>query len=307
MSNIKAKSLKKGDIIAVIAPSRYVGDFGVSLEKGISLLKEMGFIVKIGKYLHGKNLNSAGTVIERLSDVNDAINDKNVKAIFCALGGDSSNEIIEYIDYEGLRKNPKIIMGFSDITHILLAIQKETSLVTIYGPNVKDIGAASVDGLDALKNFLIGNQEMVKYENDLEVIKHGKVEGELIGGNLFVVNALMSSRYSPSLDGKIIFIEDIDEGISTIRFQLQQMKLSGSFSKIAGMVVGHIVRDEESLVDSALKELLLEVTKDFSFPIIHVEYFGHGLETFYPLPIGVRALIDTESKGFSLLEETFLK
>lgn len=306
MDTIKARPLRRGDSIAVIAPSRYVGDFSASVEKGMLMLKEMGFDVRMGTHAYGKNRNASGTAAERLFDMNSAINDGNVRAIFCALGGDSANEIIEGIDYEALKRNPKIIMGFSDITHILLAVWKETSLVTVYGPNVKDIGVASTDGLDALKHFLTGNQGSVAYGSGLRVVKPGVAQGELIGGNLFVINALMSSKYAPNLDGKIIFIEDIDEGISTIRFQLQQMKLSGAFSKITGMVVGHIVRDESS-IESTLDELLLEITSDFSFPIVHVEYFGHNLTTFYPMPIGIRASIDTASGSFSLLDEAFLQ
>lgn len=298
--------LKKGDIVTVIAPSRYIGDFNDLVNRGILALENMGLIVKTGKFIHEKNANSSGTVTQRVADLNDAIRNDKVKAIFCALGGDSANDLLEHIDYEFLKENPKIIMGFSDATHLLLAIQKKSSLVTIHGPNVKDIGAASADGLLALENFIFGRQELVSYGEGIEIVKKGKAEGVLIGGNLFVINALTGSEFMPDLTGAVLFIEDIDEGISSIRFQLQQLRLTGAFSKIAGIVVGHVVGDE-SLSHTELSELLLEITNGFSFPIIHVEYFGHGLETFYPLPVGVRASIDTDKRIFSLSEKTFLE
>lgn len=301
MKLLKPKALQKGDCIAIIAPSRYIGEFHESLEKGISVLEGMGFFVQRGKYLQGRWRNASGTVDERLEDFNEALRDRKVRAIFCALGGDCSNQLLEQLDYEALKDDPKLIMGFSDITHFLLAIQRTASVVTVHGPNIKDVGVALEEGVSALEHFITGSADKIPYSKDLQVIRPGNAEGALLGGNLFVLNSLLATPYMPELDNKIIFIEDIDEGISTISFQLQRLRLTGALERIAGMVIGHVIRDK-STSEVPLDEVVLEATKDFSFPIVKVGYFGHGLDVFYPIPLGTRAAIDSGKKEFKLIE-----
>lgn len=285
MTVIKPKKIETGDSIGVIAPSRYVYDFEKKINKGAKALKAMGFNIVFGKNLKKRFFNSAGKIMERANDINEMFANKKIKAIICAVGGDSANQILEHINYNLIRKNPKVIIGFSDITTLLLGIFHKASLITFHGPNLKDFNNLTIESKIFLRSLLFESKGVpCNYPGKIEVIKHGKASGRLVGGNLFVINSLIPSKFIPKLEKSILFWEDIDDGLSSIEFQLYQLKLSGKIDKISGMIIGNVIRNPKNK-NRPLKNIVLDITKNLNIPIIKVDYFGHGVRNFYIFPI----------------------
>jgi len=300
MKLINPKKIKKGDTIGIIAPSRNTGEFKKQINDGIKILEQMGYKIKLSQYFNKKYYQSAGTIKNRIDDLHAMFSDSSVKAIFSALGGDSSNQLLPYINYELIKKNPKIFIGFSDITHLLLALNKKSSLMTFYGPSLKDLPMLTKKSLFFL-NKQLSIDNFIEAYPPFEIIKPGKACGSLVGGNLFVLNALAYSEYMPTVDGKILFWEEIDDNLSAVEFQLYQLKINGILEKISGMVVGHIEKPKYSKERlRPLAEIILDITQKHKFPIIKVNYFGHNVSNFYSLPIGANALINTHKKLFEL-------
>jgi muramoyltetrapeptide carboxypeptidase len=230
--------------------------------------------------------------------------DPEVKAIICATGGISSNQILELIDYDLISKNPKIFIGYSDNTNPLLAINKKTGLVCFYGPDICELPFLRQEALESFLKFLTTG--VIGLPGKIEVIKKGKEAGKLVGGYLPAINGLMTSEFSPKFSGSVLFWENVNESPSKIDFLLNQLKLSGNLKKISAMVVGHL----ENCVDAKyqqdnkqIEQIVLEVCKNYDFPIIKVDFFGHEIKDFYCLPIGAEVLIDTESKVFKISSE----
>lgn len=299
MKTIKPTKIKLDDLIGVIAPSREISDFRSEILAGLDILKNLGFKIKLGKTFNKGYYLSAGKPTERARDFEAMIADQDVKAIFCALGGDATNQILDLIDFELLKRNPKVIIGFSDITNLLLAAWTKAAIVSIYGPNLKDLPSLTPRSRDCLFHLLTDNSHPI-YPSSIQVIRSGKAQGKLIGGNLFVINSLSATRYCPDFKNAILFFEDIDESISSLDFQLYQLKLSGILDKISGLIIGKIVGRKKS--SQPIEELVLTLTSNKKYPIVKVDYFGHRVKNFYPLPIGIDFLIDTGSKTIKTLE-----
>lgn len=298
MKIIKPPKLGRGDTIGVIAPSRYIAEQKKQIDKSIDLLEKSGFKIIFGNNINRRYFQAAGTPKERAKDLNDMIANKKIKMIFCAYGGDSTNQILDLIDYELIRSNPKIITGYSDITNLILAVTKKTDLITFHGPNLSEFFQVN----SASKKFLLAliTKQKTELPKDFEVIKPGSVSGKLLGGNLFVINSLAATDYNIDFKNAILFWEDIDEGLSTIEFQLNQLKLNGILDKISGMVIGHIVKVNKE--NRPAEDIVIELTRGLKFPIIKVDYFGHKVKDFYTFPNGIDVKLNTESNEFKLIE-----
>jgi len=300
---IKPARLKIGDTIGIIAPSRPVDKKKVLA--GIKKLESRGFKVKLGKNLYKKTYYSAGTAKEKAVDLNAMFKDKEVKAIICAAGGISATQIVDLIDYAAIKKNPKIFMGFSDIVVLLLAIYKKTGLVTFYGPNLHSFRRLEKNAENFLFDMLTGKDSQYSLPTEMEIIKKGKAEGRLVGGNIHLSNSLLGTEYSPSYNKAIWFWEDLGENPASLHQKLYRFKLSKNLDNISGMIIGHLsgcvdkVHKEDN---RAIKEIILEVTKEYNFPIIKVPYFGHDVNNFYTFPIGVESIIDTKTHKFIIKE-----
>lgn len=298
MKIIKPPKLVRGDTIGVIAPSRYIVEQKKQIDKSVDLLEKSGFRVIFGNNINKRYFQAAGIPQERAKDLNDMIANKKIKMIFCAYGGDSANQILNLIDYELIRSNPKIIIGDSDITNLILAITKKTGLITFHGPNLSKFFQMN----SASRKFLLAliTKQKNGLPKDFKVIKPGSASGKLLGGNLFVINSLAATDYNIDFKNAILFWEDIDEGLSTIEFQLNQLKLNGILDKISGMVIGHIVKVNKE--NRSVEDIIIELTKDLKFPIIKVDYFGHDVKEFYTLPNGIDVKLNTENNEFKLTE-----
>ncbi len=296
--------LKKGDTIGVIAPaSPIIGDNIEELEKARKKVEKEGFKVKYSKNLFLNTNGYSSTAKEKAQDINDMFKDKEVKMIWCAKGGENSNSTFEYIDYELIKDNPKIICGYSDITSLTNIITAKTGLVTFSGTNFKTIATDETDYSyeEILKRFVKGSLELGKNGEKYETLKEGQAEGELIGGNLSLIRALVSGKYSIDFTNKILFLEEL--GIETMPSLasnfLYYMKQNGVFDKIKGLWIGFY--EHESGI-SLEKVILDTLENNYDFPIIKSNNFGHT-ETKTVIPIGTKARIDTtKDKKIELIE-----
>jgi muramoyltetrapeptide carboxypeptidase len=267
--------LQKGDRIRIVAPAGKV-----SKEKvlpGIELLQDVGYEVVIGKHVFDRNFQYAGTDQQRISDFQEAINDPQTKAIVCARGGYGSVRIIEKLDYSSFLKNPKWLVGFSDIT--------------VFHSVLNKLGLASIHG--AMPAFFIENKKPTKsFHSLMEVLTSGNYEvkfgphslnckgscsGELVGGNLSLLYSLQGTPWQLGTKGKILLIEDLSEYLYHLDRMMQNFRLSGQLSDLAGLVVGGFTEmlDNESLFGKSAYEIIHEAIEGCHFPVCFDFPSGH--------------------------------
>lgn len=299
------EKLKIGDTIGVVAPSNPIIDENIEeIKKAKEIVEKLGFKVKFAKNLFSNTNIYSATAKEKVEDINDMFRNKEVKMIWCAKGGENSNSTFEYLDYELIKQNPKIICGYSDITSITNIITEKTGLVTFSGTNFKTIATDETDYSlkEALKRFVDGNLEFGETEYGYKTIQDGVTEGKLIGGNLSLTRAMIAGKYSIDFTDKILFLEELGFETSPALANnfLYYMKQNGVFDKIRGIWLGNYTHES----GVKLEEILLDVLEDeFKGPIIKSENFGH-IEKKTVIPIGVRAKIDTsEGIKIKLLEK----
>lgn len=233
--------------------------------------------------------------------------DPKIKMIWCAKGGNNSNTIFEWLNYEVIKQNPKIICGYSDITSITNIITAKTGLVTFSGTNFKTIATDETDYSfqEAIKRFLEGSLELGKTKEKYITIQEGQAEGELIGGNLNCLHSLVSGKYQIDFRNKILFIEDlgIESNPAMVSHFLAHMKQNGVFNKIKGIWIGNYQHEN----NIALEQIVLDVLeKEYEFPIIKSNNFGH-IENKIVIPIGTKARIDTNKRRKIELIENCVK
>lgn len=300
--------LKKGDTIAVIAPSNTVKqDDTKFLKETEKMFSKYGINVIYGKNIYSNTLGYGATPREKAEDLNEAFANSKVQAIFCAKGGENSNTIFEYIDYELIKQNPKIFCGFSDSTFLLNMIYEKTGLTTFHGSTFKaisdwDAPCVFNDIIDKMVNEKIS---LNMKQESFKTIKPGKAEGILLGGNLSCIREMVCGKYSIDFKDKILFIEDLGEE-SNPKFEsnfLYYMKQNGVFNKINGLWIGNY--EHESKI--GLENIVLDVLENnYNFPIIKSENFGHIAEK-QVIPIGVKSRIDTMNKEKIILMEKCVK
>ncbi|MBQ2937297.1 MAG: LD-carboxypeptidase [Clostridia bacterium] len=294
---ILPERLKRGDTIGVIAPSDpIIGDNIEELESARKIIEKDGFKVKYSKNLFLNTNEYSSSAKEKAQDINEMFADKEVKMIWCAKGGENSNTIFEYIDYELIKQNPKIICGYSDITSLTNMITEKAGLVTFSGTNFKTIATDETDYSykEAIKRFVDTDLEIGQAEEKYYTIQEGRVEGKLIGGNLSLTRAMVSGKYSINFTDKILFLEELgfETGPALASNYLYYMKQNGVFDKIKGLWIGNY--EHESGI--ALEKIIMDVLgNEYNFPIIKSNNFGH-IETKTVIPIGTKAKIDTRNQ-----------
>jgi len=298
------KAIKPGDTIGVIAPSNVIKkDDKEYIEKSTKLFQELGYKLKFGKYVRENRLGYGATAKEKAEDINNMFKDEEVKAIICVKGGEDSNSTFDYIDYEVIRNNPKIICGFSDSTSITNAIYSKTGLVTFNGPTFKSLTSWETDYSfkELLKRFQDKSLELGAKEDKYETIQEGLAEGELVGGNLNLTTKLVCGKYSIDFTDKILFIEELgyESDPNLVNSNLYYMKQNGVFDRIKGIWVGNYEHESEISIEKILLDVL---DGEYSFPIIKSNNFGH-CDKKTVIPIGTKAKIDTtQDKKIILLE-----
>lgn len=288
------RKLERGDTIGVVAPSDpIIGKNIEEIMRARKILEKDGFKVKFSKNLFSNTCGYSATAKEKAEDINDMFQDKDVKMVWCAKGGNNSNSVFEYLDYNVIKNNPKIVCGYSDITSLANMIFSKTGLVTFSGTNFKTIATDETDYSykEIIKRFVEGSLEIGKEKSGYKTIKDGSSEGELIGGNLSLTKGLVDGKYKIDFTDKILFLEDLgyESEPAFISNYLYYMRQNKVFDKIKGIWLGNY--EHESGI--TLEKILLDVIEnDYTFPIIKSNNFGH-IETKTVIPIGTKAKIDT--------------
>lgn len=286
---------KTGDTIGVVAPSSpIIGDNIDELNKAKKIVERSGFKVKYSKNIFSNTNGYSATAREKAEDINAMFADKEVKMIWCAKGGNNSNSTFEYLDYELIKKNPKIICGYSDITSITNMITEKTGLITFSGTNFKTIATDETDYSykQALSRFVDGNLEFGPENEEYVTIQKGKAEGELIGGNLSLTRGMVAGKYSLDFTDKILFLEELgfETDPEATSNNIYYMKQNGVFDKIKGLWIGNY--EHESGI--SLEKIIMDVLNgEYKFPIIKSNNFGH-IERKTVIPIGTKAEINTD-------------
>ncbi|MCE3258854.1 MAG: peptidase LD-carboxypeptidase [Bacteroidetes bacterium] len=302
---IKPPALKPGDTVAITSPAGAVWDekqIGVFTE----ILKGMGFHVIHGKTLKEKFGYFAGPDDLRASELNALFAEKSVKGIFCMKGGWGCARILNKLDFDLIRKNPKVIIGFSDITALLLAITATTGLVTFHGP-VGNSGwndfTKTVFSEVVMKPKPFTFPENPFNEEKYVVLNSGKASGELMGGNLTVLTGLIGSNFLPEWKNKILFLEEAKEEPYSIDRMLTQLKLAGVLDVISGFIFGKCAKclAEEPLKAFTFQEVLEQHIKSLKIPAFYGAMIGH-IENKLTVPLGIKATMDAD-KGTLILDE----
>jgi len=300
---IKPPRLKIGDTVGLISPAGIIDSEDV--EQARKIFTKLGLKVKPGRHILDRYGYLAGKDRNRARDVNAMFADKSVKAIIAMRGGWGGNRILPLLNYNSIRANPKIIMGYSDITSLLLAITARSGLVTFHGP----VATSTWNNftLNYVKSILFDAQA-VTMNNTLvtklsrEIITPGKANGKFIGGNLSVINSMLGSSYLPTWKNSILFIEDIGEDVYRIDRMLVQLKNAGILNQLSGFVFGQCTRcsmgDEPSLT---LMQILQEHIRPLNIPAWYGSMIGHIRDKF-TLPIGIQVEIDANTGIIKMLE-----
>ena len=295
--------LKKGDKIGVIAPSSPITESNLEdINNSITLMEASGFEIIFGKNAFKNTLGYGATAKEKAEDINNMFANPEIKAIFCAKGGANSNSTFEYLDYEMIKQNPKILCGFSDSTSITNMITGETGLVTFNGATFKSLTSWDTEYAykQVIDKFVLGKKELGEEEDKFYIIKEGVAEGKLIGGNLSLTANLSSGKYSIDFTDKILFIEELaaESDVEMVSNYLYKMKQNGVFDKIRGIWVGNYEGEVP------LEKILLDTLDgEYNFPIIKSNNFGH-IDKKQVIPIGTKAKIDTSKEiKIELLED----
>lgn len=296
--------LEKGDKIGVIAPSNPITQESLEdINNSIMLMESSGFKIEFGKYVFDNSLGYGTSAIKKAEDINNMFKNPEIKAIFCASGGANSNSTFEYLDYETIKNNPKILCGFSDSTSITNMITAKTGLVTFNGPTFKALTSWDTEYgyKQVMKRFVEGKLELSEPDEEFVTIKEGIAEGELIGGNLNLTTNMVCGKYSLDFKDKILFIEELvfESDPTMVSNYLYKMKQNNVFKQIKGLWIGNY----EGKIP--LEKIVLDVLEDeqITFPIIKSNNFGH-IDKKQVIPVGIKAKIDTKEKvKIKLLEK----
>ena len=292
--------LKKGDTVAIIAPSSSVSK--EQAESCKKLVEEMGYNVKMGKCtyqsIHGY---SSGTGVEKAEEINQMFADKEVKAIWCIRGGDSSSHAMDKLDFDIISNNPKIFVGYSDITNLNVNFNQKCGFITFHGPMVKSNMLNRYDDFtkNGFENALNMENELV-LENpsgeDFEVMMGGYAEGIIVGGNLSLLVSMIGTPYEVDTKGKILFIEDVDEEVRRLDRMMYQLKYSDKLDDAAGIIFGDFTDCvNKTKGDYTVVEMLKDILSDYKKPVMYNIKSGHCFP-MSTIPLGAKCSMDTNGK-----------
>jgi muramoyltetrapeptide carboxypeptidase len=294
--NIKPARLQKGDEIAIIAPA---GPVTVDeIQPAVDILVQEGYRVKKASHLFARQGYLAGNDEARLADLHSVFNNDNIKALLCARGGYGTLRFLDKIDYDRIKKNPKIILGYSDITALLMAIHKMTGLVTFHGPVVRDLSGIGGRGI---KDFFdtVSSQRKLKFDlSGGTVLAEGKAKGPLLGGNLSLLSHLIGTPFIPPMKGVILFMEEKGESLYRIDRMLTHLRLGGILKDLSGMIIGDFI-DCGDMED--IHGLLTDIMAGIDIPVFSGLPVGHGDKNM-TIPVGLQAELDTGSMKLKFLE-----
>ncbi len=328
------KKLEKGDYIGIFSPSSPITyTVPKRFKRAKDFFKTKGFNIIEGALTGKSDYYRSGTIKERAEELNSLVRNPKVKCIMSTIGGMNSNSILPYIDYEAFKRNPKIIIGYSDVTAILLAIYAKTGITTFYGPAlVASFGEFPpfVDNTYSYFREMLMDDTPMPYEfpmpefwtdeyidwteqdtqkerkkNQWMTVYNGIVTGRLIGGNLNTMEGIWGSEYMPEIkNGDILFIEDSLKDIATIERSFSLLKLNGVFDKISGIILGKHELFDDMGTGRKPYEILLEVLGEREIPFI-ADFDCCHTHPMLTLPIGAEIKLDVTNKKISIIKDVF--
>lgn len=312
-TRLKAPALKRGDLVALFNPSGFADD--ALIQRATANLETLGFRVMHAAHLRASRGNTAGTIGQRLTDLHTLFAHREVRALWAARGGSGTAQILPYVDYGLIRRNPKVVIGYSDITSLLLALYAKSGLITFHGPvassgftpfTVSHLEATLIEG--RASHLMSTADEHARRAQDephfvQRVLRGGSAEGTLLGGNLSVLTSLTGTPYLPDARNALLFFEEISEAPYRIDRMLTQLEHSGWLNEARGAMLGVFVKcepaaNEESLV---LSQALTDHFAARPIPSAYGLSFGH-IASQWVLPIGVRARLDADARTLTMLE-----
>jgi len=296
IKTLKPPRLKRGDTIGIVAPASHF-----DLEKfnrGIAVLESMGFNTSVPERLFNKKGYFAGSDLERAEMVNRYFADTTIKAIMCARGGYGSIRILSLLDYETIQKNPKIFVGFSDVSALLSTLYLRCRLVTFHGPTVTTLANSDNMTKDSLLSMITsGEKPEIAMESSI-TIQPGSASGPVVGGNLNTLCHLLGTRFQPDFKGCILFLEDRGEAPYRVDRMLSQMKLAGCFNRLAGFILG--IFEDCGNTDDIIR-IAGDIFKDDKIPILAGLEVGHGKRNL-AIPTGLNATLNADLKVLTFHE-----
>ena len=297
--------LSKGDRIGVVSPSTPVVPGDLKFDRGVRFLKDMGFQLVLGKHVFSNTLGYSASPREKAEDINDMFADGSIRAIICSQGGDTANGCLPYLDWDVIRQNPKIFSGISDITVLLNAIYAQTGLVTFHGNDVMwgfGRNPAPYDVEEFVGRLVEGRVGKVSANGKREAVRGGIAEGTLLGGNLGCLLKLAGTPYFPDFAASVLFVESLGVTSTMCDCMFHQLKQIGVFDQVQGVIIGYIDRlQNDPNAPAQMKDVLLNVTAEYDFPILKVNDFGHNCPNTV-LPVGGRVRIDADEQELEILE-----
>ncbi|MFZ6666013.1 S66 peptidase family protein [Peijinzhouia sedimentorum] len=280
--------LRKGDFVAAISPSGCVEE--TALSSGVEILKSWDLKVKIGKHALIKSGRFAGTSSQRLADLQSALDDPKIKAIFCNRGGFGISHLLDRIDWSGFSKNPKWIIGYSDITALHFAIQQQ-GVASIHAMMTAALGKEeALTSLPLLRSFLFGTNA----EWSFPITKNDRprnTSGQIIGGNLSLITHLIGTKDFSLSKGKLLFIEEVGEPMYKIDRMLWQLKRACLLENLSGLLLGYFTNiSEQKDYSDSLEELILDLVAEYNLPVFFGFPSGHEFPHF-PVIMGAQAEI----------------
>jgi muramoyltetrapeptide carboxypeptidase len=298
---IKPPALRPGDTVGVIAPAAALER--EYLERGVSALVKLGYRVKVSEHALDRAGVFAGGDEVRATELHRFFADPEVKAVFAARGGYGAGRLLPMIDFEAIARKPKILMGFSDLTFLLNAFVKRAGMVTFHGPMVAMDLARGLGprALDQLRGLLAGEMRSAEFEAR-EVVCPGTAEGEVVGGCLSVIVAMLGTPYAPDFRGRILFLEDTGEKAYRIDRMLVHLRQAGALDQIAGLVFGGMrAADGSEQEKRMIAQFIAEQTTGLRCPVLGGLEAGHGTEHL-TIPLGLRARLDSPSRRLLFTE-----
>ena len=305
--------LAPGARLAIVAPAAPCLEFDDFVRAG-ELCRALGYEPVPGRHLRARDGYLAGTDDQRTADLNDAFRDPTVDGIWCIRGGYGLTRILDRIDYEAVRRRPRPVIGYSDVTALLHAITRRTDVVTFHGPMARapmppfsrwhfDRVLTSPGAAGRLGSLPQPADVLVPSEHRIATLTGGTAEGPLMGGNLTLLQCLIGTPWFPDLDGALLFLEDVGEPLYRVDRMLAHLRAVGALQRLAGVVVGRFTEMRREMGDGAFgfDEVLLQYLGPLRIPVAAGFPVGH-IDDQWTLPLGVRARLDATAGELELLE-----
>jgi len=328
MELVKPKRLSEGDTILIVAPASPITTADETVQKGVSNLEEIGFNVEIHPSCYGDFKGTSGPPHERAEVLMNAFKDESVDGIMCYWGGWNSNDLLDYLDWGLIRANPKVFIGYSDITFLNTALYEKAGIVNFQGPALitfthdflmpweiqvfKDMLMTPLDKYELRASptfvddpYFYMHPEKPVTENPnpgWQIIKEGTAQGPIIGGHIGTLLTLAGTAYWPDLEGKLLFLEEDESGNpKNVRRLFRQLEQTGVLEEINGLLIGRIPEVTGIKDDLWIGSLIEDIIEDVDYPIVAQMDFGHT-NPIATVPIGIEAKISTEKETLTFLE-----